>query len=304
MKRPHMNDKGFAHVGLMVMVIIVIAAIFGTGWYVVSKQKKADNSQASQATTTSSAKPASANPEDVIKKISADIPPQFSQITIDTRGDGTSYSSYQVSGYKFVTLHKVDKGQFVNFKPTSGYTLDTVPSDLKASLVKIFEESSYSEDTSQPTPAYYASEPGGAELHYKKDDVRCSADITGGSSTPLQVSCSYIQDFEKDAKALKSFDDAYKAANPKYADSIYVIGDQGIKDSQTPGYKTANISFGDFNYGDGFGTLFYSKNNGPWTYFQAGQSTPSCGDFNSADLKAAFKGFDCYDSSNSNSTVQ
>lgn len=49
MKKPLMpitrrNQKGFAHVEL-VLVLIVVAAIAGVGWYVLSKNKKNNNDQ-------------------------------------------------------------------------------------------------------------------------------------------------------------------------------------------------------------------------------------------------------------------
>lgn len=303
----HKNSSGFAHLGLLLCVVIVVASVGGVGYYVFAKQKKNDPTSTNETsmTATVSKQTEVTDAKDIISKVSTEIPREFSQVSIDTRGASTGNLGYKLPDYAFVVSTRVAQGQFVDFKPSSGDTLDTLPAGLQASIAQKFKTAGYSEDTSQPMPGFVSSSPGSSLTYYKKGDIRCSVSLSPGSSTPLTAACANINDIKADAKIVKPFDDVYKAANKTSSSALFSIGSQGIKTSETSGYKKAAIGFGDYEGGGGFRVLFYSKNNGPWVYFSAGQMEPACSDFNTPDIKAAFKGDACYDSvADKESTVQ
>jgi len=79
-----------------------------------------------------------------------------------------------------------------------------------------------------------------------------------------------------------------------------------IKESQTPGYATMQIGIGDARYGSvgGFAGLFYQTPDKVIHYFTGTQSQIACTAYKTPDLKKAYLGESCFDSTNSKAIVK
>src|SRR3989338_9579010 len=52
-----LNNRGFAHAGLLLLILVVIAAISGVGYYVWHNQNKTDTASSIQTSTTATQQP-------------------------------------------------------------------------------------------------------------------------------------------------------------------------------------------------------------------------------------------------------
>jgi hypothetical protein len=117
------------------------------------------------------------------------------------------------------------------------------------------------------------------------------------SAYSFVIECALISDFAATAEAARPFYEAYAKAPEHYEDNM-AFGKQTVNESQTAGYKTAIIPL--FAYGDyvgGFVGLFYQTPDEVWHYFKGTQQALDCSEYNTVDLKKAYLGDVCYDSS-------
>lgn len=113
----------------------------------------------------------------------------------------------------------------------------------------------------------------------------------------------YTTDLDSFKKS-KPFVEAFKRAGQKIPSNVVVeFADIQQKDSATPGYQVASVD--DFVAEDGGVTAdFWRKKGGAWTFFGETQMGYPCSQYNTADLKAAYAGEDCWEGSSKQSTVK
>ncbi|MEI6850782.1 MAG: hypothetical protein WCK26_02330 [Candidatus Saccharibacteria bacterium] len=135
---------------------------------------------------------------------------------------------------------------------------------------------------------------GSDYMAYIKDDVICNYGI-GDYPFTYNVACATISDYEYAQNYLQPFYDAYKNAGNSI-DKVYIeINDDAA--ARVDGYRKArgNISF-DGPTGSGW-IVFYKKDGEIWRYFDSGNGEPAkCSEYNTVDLKSAFKGDICTNS--------
>ncbi len=141
--------------------------------------------------------------------------------------------------------------------------------------------------------------------YYISSNVICSLDI---ASFRLELNCSNIADYRTTLSAVAPFDrtlrntitdnvgEAIKANSASLAYRMPMI-----KNSLTPGYKTANLYVTTNSYG--MNIWLYKKENANWVYFSQPQSEQSCDEFDTVELRAAFKGDECYNIANNKQSV-
>lgn len=125
---------------------------------------------------------------------------------------------------------------------------------------------------------------------YYSPNVICGStgDGSGYKLSFFSLSCADISDFTPALSVIEPFAQAYLSAYPEYLDTSF--GVPKIKNSLVVGYQYAEVLIG--QAADG---LFYKKDGGSWEYFMSIQGN-ICSIFNTAELKAAFSGFRCTDS--------
>lgn len=143
---------------------------------------------------------------------------------------------------------------------------------------------------------------------YIKDDVVCvtyQLNDNNVLNSPININCGNLSKYTTTLSSYVSVEPFAKAYTASVASAVgVVLGQPKITDSKTSGYKTAVVSMG--NAGQlvgGFAGLFYQKDGGDWKYFTGTQGVLGCDQYNTPELKAAYKGETCY-SGNVQSTVQ
>lgn len=134
-----------------------------------------------------------------------------------------------------------------------------------------------------------------ADDHYQSSTVVCS--LTKASTSPITLECADKTDYAKIVTAVSPFAQAYVAGNPSVQADSLIYGAPTLT-SGTTGYQNAQLSIGSYNslVGGSVG-LFYRENSGNWKYFMSTQGMINCDMYNTSELRAAFNGEKCYDSS-------
>jgi hypothetical protein len=127
--------------------------------------------------------------------------------------------------------------------------------------------------------------------YYSSSSVVC---LTG--AYPELLECANTADYESAVTTLTPLVQAYVASNPSVDISKTVFSFPTIS-SAVSGYQTAMVSIGPLIGVGGAGGLFYKKDGGSWKYFKSTQAPLQCSDYNTDELKAAYKGDTCYSSS-------
>jgi len=269
------SQRGFAIIeGLLILVIL---ALVGYGGYYVWHK---NNTKTNTSSPTQSS--------DVVAQVKALVAAKYTSLTANNE-DGDNLMVYKLSNYSFASTTQTEANQTASYKTKNNDTISQYPSAMENDVKKIFADTGYTIESSQPAAIDQVSvNIGQKNIYFQKDDNVCELDVST-SSVPLSVKCSPLAAIAKSAGDEKPFYDALVAGgNPSN-----MIGIPNISNSQTAGYRTASLGISSIGDMGGAGAKFYSKNNGPWIYFTAGQQGPTCDMFNTVDLKAAFKGMDC-----------
>ena len=288
--QPSTPKKPKRKVIVIMGIVLLLFIIGGVGYYIMKKNK---TESSVQTTTQQSQNVKILSSEELLKKLNTDIPQKFSDIKIDNRGDGTGVFTYKLPSDAFAVGIGTKPGQFSAFMPTAGDALETLPQGLETMMRQILEGAGYSEDKTQP-------DSGTSKISklitftYKKDDARCKIGLWPGSSSPILVSCSTLTEVNTASKTLQPFYDSYKAAGKVDSNLVSLLSVSKLSDSKTAGYRIANIEVGVYVDSDGGAVAtFYSKNSGSWVYFATSQMTLPCSEYNTPDLKAAYKSEPC-----------
>lgn len=302
------KEEGFSVVEALI-IIILIALVAGMGLFFIGKRKKADNQQVTVSNKSTSTIMAESNlkPEDVIGKVKSYYASRYKIMTSTQshyrpdRGEmfieeSKGSPSYKVPGFKF--RNGYDGGQSLSLSPYSDASIEKPPrpedSSVRAEIAKIYIESGLSK-----TESLGSSSDGSATDIYTGKGVVCSVEPPASAISPTSyASCGLISAYRGAAEQIEPLADAIPNV-----DDTFIFDIPKISNSMVSGYQKAKMSQ-HFTYGTGSIALLYKKDNNPWIFFKNLQQAPYCSDFNTVDLRNAFKGDDCYGANGESLTVK
>ena len=143
-------------------------------------------------------------------------------------------------------------------------------------------------------PFYLA---GNGNYINKEKQIVCNISV----GSPYSINCGHQSWISEDKIAFANqLAEAVYEASGSYPFSIDTNYEVTIKDSAINPYQRLNIPVG-----NAIGLFYRTSPNSEWKYFKAVQAAPECSEFNTADLKNAFAGEQCYEAAtNQESTVQ
>lgn len=142
---------------------------------------------------------------------------------------------------------------------------------------------------------------GGEVAAYSSPTVTCS--LTSVNVSDVAFTCANIADYPISVMGEYQFVSVLASAG--ISEDTHVFGTPTVKNSLTPGYQTATMSVGPKEGGVGGSiALLYKKVGENWKYFISVQQGPGCSAYNTDELKAAYAGDYCYDSTGKDSIVQ
>ena len=286
------NEKGFSIVEVLI-VLVIIGLIGVMGWLFLSRQKS--TSTTTQTATDAKKESPNLQPEDVITKVKSNLESSYTVVS-DSDGkagkipSGSVYPQqiqpyaplYKPDGYNFYTSY--DGGSWFDM-----YVNEKDAPAIVAAIAGTYQELGLKKMESK-APSGGSTGPG-YDL-YTGNGLVCAVVPADYQGSFMSTACGKIDNYKPAAEQAKPFADAMPDT-----DYSKIVMDLKISSPQN-GYQTATA-----NVGAARG-LFYKKGSEPWQFFRGSQSILSCSDYNTADLKNAFRGGACIDASNKESTVQ
>lgn len=300
------------HRGLLYVFVIIIVLGLGvsTGWF-LAKDVSTDKPQKTAATKTASGNisvtkkaETALQPEDVTAKIKTALAAKYTLLDADTvttlqngqvsvRTVSTS-PAYQTDGYDF--YNNYDGGSTLYL---SGYSTATMPLPsasevaIRGKIVTVYSDLGLTRVIS------YGPSESSTDVYTGRGLV-CTVDDGAAAINPSTASCGLLSHYKEAAAKAKPF-----ASVLPDLTATTVLSNLKISDSKVSGYQKATLSRSDLNEVGGGMAIFYRKGTGSWIYFRGTQEIIDCTAYNTTDLKNAFMGDSCYDStSNKESTVQ
>lgn len=138
---------------------------------------------------------------------------------------------------------------------------------------------------------------------YQSSDVICFVSAAG--SKPFTVSCADKVDYVSSSDAISPFYATYVASTESKGtiQSDKIFSSPTIRNSSISGYKNAVIMISPRQGASGATLLFYQNYTSGWQFFMETQSEPSCNQYQSADIQAAFADYNCMNSDGQEVTV-
>jgi hypothetical protein len=306
--KPKKSHKGLIYA---IIALLLIGGGVAAGWLLFGKDDTSSKqTQLSTSKTTATAKTtptvAALKPEDVTSKIKTTLATQYTlvdassvpklqkgQVSVNTQ---TQSPAYKTAGYNFYNSYAGGSTLYLTSYYVSGGTLPTAPeAAIRSEIAKI-----YTNYGMKMTATYGSTDAGQVMDVYTSNDLICTVDNSSNSSSPTTASCGLMSAYKAAAEQVKPFADVITGITPSTN-----LGVPVIKDSKVSGYQTASISSGDIEGMGGHVELFYRKTSGAWKYFTGTQSELACSMYNTTDLKNAYKGEPCWNTTiDKDSTVQ
>lgn len=281
---------------LLVLVLTLVMAALG-GIATLAVYKAYFEKQAVQPTAVQPAPPTSSIP--AVQKLDAKtvlqkVTPGY---TPDTE---MPMQPIKVAGYDY----------YVNTTPTAAAKKDVAASQSPveiATITKLLKEMGFEEKAIQP-----GDNESMLITNFSHKDVVCRATVTKTYNNPngthlVNVGCENMSRIVTQAAALKQFYTLLPPDQTRFQNAL--SGDAGkVTDSKTSGYATLVLGIGGVtDEGEagmgGAALLFYQTPDKQWHYFLSSQSILSCAAYNSPDLKKAYIGEKCSDSTGKEMTV-
>lgn len=294
------KQTGFTIVELIVIVVI-IGVIGLLGWVFFSHMSKSTNvptTSATPHTKTSDQAAAAITPQDLIAKIQVALAAKYTLYD----GDDNNYTNdefriqhetfsgiYKPSGYDFFTDNDIGAALYV----MKNYPLSAADySQMEEASALIIKTMT---DNGLVSQGPLNGDTNTYEAIYAAGDTTCNTTVLQNGDSSLFTSCGSIKELTETAAATKPM----VAVIPNITSSTVVSAGE-IMNSETPGYQYVSVGIGSI-IGGGGKALLYRKDNGSWVFFQAVQGEVDCADYNTQDLKNAYKGQGCYDSTTGDS---
>lgn len=142
---------------------------------------------------------------------------------------------------------------------------------------------------------------------YISNDTICVVDSakSGIISPPVRLQCGSEYEYNQDLASYNSsldFASTYTAAgNEINTGDVFLV--ESDSPSTTIGFRKARVTYASLNDIGSFTMLFYREKDNAWKYFTGVQSPLLCTEYNTEEIKYAFKGDACFDQAGNESTV-
>lgn len=307
------NEKGFGVVEVL-LAVVVIGLLGVVGWIFLSRQKSITNNASKTQVIADTKKGQHPNastlkPEDVTEKLKANWAHKYRLVDLNSEGlkpgelGFTMYKTsppYKVDGFDFYTNY--EGGSTLQVSPyipnpgddTLSRTADTALRNEIANVYKdlgLTKTETRGDETNRPEDVYMGK------------GLICTVEPSTLTSINNTASCGLIEAYKASAEKIKLF-----AALIPGDNSSTLFGALKITDSPVSGYQTASISMINVGRDDKSrlnpaAALLYKKTPGSWVYFKNVQTLLQCSDYNTTDLKNAFKGERCFAGANNNEAI-
>ncbi|QQS19813.1 prepilin-type N-terminal cleavage/methylation domain-containing protein [Candidatus Saccharibacteria bacterium] len=305
------NEDGFSIVEILI-VILVLSLVGTIGWIAfnrlggnVKQTDQTNSSQANKSTRTNST--AALQPEDVTAKIKSSYESKYKLLDIDENNQpkqgemsirlSKSAPPQKAEGYNFYTDYDGGSSIFLMVGPVN-WDSDTLPrkadTTIRTEVADILKDFGLTK-----TGTNGKTDDGTATDVYRGRGLICVIEAPASRTSSTGLSCGRIDAYKETAAKTQPI----ASAMPNVEQST-VLMNLKITDSKVSGYQKAQISQGSIDSGGGSTALLYKKNNDPWVYFRNTQQDILCSEYNTTDLRNAFKGDVCYGANDVFSTVQ
>ena len=292
--RQRMYKKGFGIVEILIIAAAVVL-IAGLGWLFVSVYFAPNNETTADDKATS--KQDTLAPRDVTATIKAHLEKEYTLLDIEGNNqpkkgelsirEDAFAPPYLADGFNYYTTHKNGSSLFI-VTPQAGDTElpSAVDKQIRQDAAAIFHLLGLTSIETREDTA------GASTTNvYAGKGLVCTIDTPDAAVGASEASCGVIASYADTADALQPI-----VSTLEYTDGTTVFSGEE-KQSETDGYSMAEISVGNIRGGGGAVALLWKKDDGDWQLFKYVQQLLSCEEYNTDDLRAAFSGHDCYDTS-------
>ncbi len=286
---------------IVAIIVLVLAMVSGVGYTLLQKSKPQQGQSSGQQKVTQNNKTERLQPEDVTNKVKDTFASQYTLLDLDKNNEpkenemsvrlSKGAPPYKTKGFTFYSDY--DGGSILelmphNPDPTNYNYPKAGDTAIRTEIADIYKEFGLDK-----TGTF------GAKDVYTDKNLICTIETPSDASSSSTASCGRIDDYKGGAEKIKPFADVL----PNVSEST-ILGGLEISNSRVSGYQTAKLGESRIEEDDGSDALFYKKEPGKWVYFTNTQAILSCSDYNTADLRSAYKGHPCLDKNYQNSTVQ
>jgi len=296
-KHLSITQKKQRHIVRNIFIILFLLAALGAGGYIYYLlTKPLDPGETAPAPVKIAPLSATALTGQIKLKVVGKI-----KIT-ETDANGTVTNTFQAPTY-------APDGYSFSVSPTkdTGFRTYSTAEIAKADLEQI--ELTLTAHQLKKTVLDAGSAYGAYTALYESDTIICVVGDQKPAYADLQynttLGCADKSAYTANAAVLKPYFDAYATESNNNSVQLY-MSQPVIKQSQTPGYATISIGIGGASYGamGGFAGLFYQTPDKVIHYFTGTQSQIACTAYKTPELKKAYLGEACFDSTNANATVR
>jgi hypothetical protein len=298
-------QSGFAHLGLIILILLVGGIVGVTGWTVLVKQRDTNNQLQGVDKSADSSQP---RPEDITAAVKSYYASKFTLLDQE-KNSQPKKGEMGVSLHKYSPIYKVEGfGFYSNYdggstlylvRSTSDYNESEalprrVDVEVRQKIVQIYEDFGLKRDIT------LGNKDDGTETdYYFGKGLVCSVPGANSAISSSSASCGLVSEYREAAAKIEPLADLLPNLGPDT-----VLNGLKITDSKVPGYKTATLNQGGANSFGGSSALFYRKPSGQWFYFLNTQMQLPCSSFTTEDLRNAYKGVGCFGPNTESLTVQ
>ena len=294
----HTKQAGFAHIWLL--AVAVILGIGGAGYYVWQQQEETQKTtNSSPVDPDSSQTSQTLKPNQVTEEIKNTLAKQYELLDLDTDNQPQAGElsvrlenvspAYRVDGYNFYANY--DGGSAL-YALASTYNSQINYDYSNEKAVRKTIVASYKDQGLVYTATVGDVEYATAIDYYEGKGLVCTIESPETQSSGVTASCGELEAYTKAAPTVAEF--VRLITKDGQDTSTLYIGYPTIEDSETPGYKKATAGVGDISEGGGYSALFYKNGDEPWKFFMGTQEGIACSEYNTQELRNAYKGDQCY----------
>lgn len=282
-------------IGVVALLLLVGA---GLSWFFLMQPPKAEPTPVTTEDTQ-------LQPEEVTTKIKSELAKDYTvqDIAINNKPSAKEVSvrvekispAYKVDGY--VYYNNYEGGSTMTIL-TSGSLANELPAasdqDTRVMIAKTYTDFGLTKQTTTGD-----TNQGSSIDAYTGKGLICTVESKESAISASTASCGLIANYADAAAKLGPLATALKVT-----DTDAYLSNLVIKDSKVAGYQHGSLAVGSIKGGGGARALLYKKGDAAWMYFKSTQDILQCSDFNTADLRSAFKGEPCIDSNTVETVVQ
>ncbi len=285
---------------IIAISIIVIIFLFLVSWLYNSNR----------ATTTASPnKPtvsdvSTLTPAEVTDKIKADLDKKYELLDIDKNNSPEVNQAsiriekrspvYKSPGFDYFTDTADASSLDIMLGSAEGDLPTAVDKQLRTDIAKTYADFGMEKTESRGE----VTNGNGTDVYIGKGLI-CTVESPESASSFNSAACGNLRSYSAVAKKYEPI-----AIKIPSLDEDTVLTGLKITDSRVAGYKTATLGQGEIDSGGGSVALLYKTPAGKWNYFTNTQMGLPCSKYNTTDLRNAYKGEVCFDSTNDQSTVE